>query len=70
MYINGYRIYGLKGQFRKGTAILVSNTINSQAYIVMKSQKGRYLKLKIKSEETDRTNYFKHIPRIREREFR
>ena len=53
MYINGYRIYRSNSEFRRGTAILISNTINVQTYIVMKSQEGRYLKVKIKNEKTD-----------------
>ena len=51
MYIKGYRIYRSNSEFRKGTAILISNSIDAQTYIVMKSQEGRYLKLKIKNEK-------------------
>ena len=51
MYIKGYRIYRSNSEFRKGTAILISNSIDAQTYVVMKSQEGRYLKLKIKNEK-------------------
>ena len=51
MYIKDFRIYRSNSKFRKGTAILVSNSIDTQTYVVMKSQEGRYLKLKIKNEK-------------------
>ena len=51
MYIKGFRIYRSNREFRKGTVILVSNLIDPQTYIVMKSQQVRYLKLKIKNEK-------------------
>jgi len=53
IYIKGYRIYISNSEFRRGTAIIVSNMINAQTYIVMKSQEGRYLKMKIKNEEAN-----------------
>ena len=53
MYIKGYRIYRSNSEFRRGTVIIVSNMINAQTYIVMKSQEGRYPKMKIKNEEAN-----------------
>ena len=53
LYINGYRIYRSNSEYRRGTAILISNMINAQTYITMKCQEGRYIKMKIKNEETN-----------------
>ena len=47
MYIKGFRI----SEFRKGTAILISNLINDQTYITKKYQEGRYIKLKYKTKK-------------------
>ena len=40
MYIKGYLIYRSNSEFRRGTAIMVSNMINAQTYIIMKSLEG------------------------------
>ena len=36
IYVKGYWVYRSNSEFRKGTAILISNSIDAQTYLVMK----------------------------------
>ena len=50
-YIKGYKIYRSNAtEHRKGVAILVSTELLCQTYIVYKDNIGRFLKIKIKSD--------------------
>ena len=61
LYIKGFKIYRSNSDFRKGTLILVSNLIDAHSYMTSHSEKGRYVKVKLKNE----TNNFEYtMPNI------
>ena len=70
IYVKGYRVYrSSNSEFRKETAILISNSIDAQTYIVMKYEITRRKISENENKERKseyRTNNFKYIFRARQ----